>query len=330
MTHCGLDGLEEKKIHLIPYSVEEIQQQADTVPYGVKVLEAPEIWNKGEKGEGIVVAICDTGIDLNHPDLKDRIIGGKNFTSEGSADDFHDGNGHGTHVAGIIAASQNGSGVVGVAPEVKLLIIKVLESDGSGSYSGIINGINYATNWRGKNGEKVRIINMSLGGPSDVKELHDAVINAVNHDIAVVVASGNEGDSKEETYEYGYPALYNEVIEVAASDENNKLASFSNNNLEVDVIAPGVNILSTYMGSKYAKLSGTSMATPHVSGAIALLIKMGEKQFNRTLTEAEIYALLVKNTVPIGFRASSEGHGLVRLDYMRKVRDLVTFIETNF
>jgi major intracellular serine protease len=322
--------LNDRKARLIPFKVQSVEQKADTLPYGIETIEAPYLWDKGIKGEGIVVAILDTGIDLTHPDLKDNIIGGKNFTDEGSEDDFHDENGHGTHVAGTIGATVNGSGVIGVAPNCKLLIIKVLGKDGGGSYSGIIDGIKYATNWQGENSEKVRIMSMSLGGSDDVPELHEAIRDAVRRDIAVVVASGNEGDNNENTFEFGYPALYNECIEVAASDEKNKLAKFSNNNLQVDVIAPGVNVLSTYMGGEFAKLSGTSMATPHVTGALALLLCQGEQYFQRRLTESEMYALLVKHTVSLGLKPSSEGHGLVRLGYTSKIRTLSNFISKTF
>lgn len=310
----------KKDIHLIPFKIESIQSQADEIPYGVKALEAPQVWERGEKGKGIVIAIIDTGIDRNHPDLKDRIIGGRNFTNEGPPEDFSDANGHGTHVAGTICASENGTGVVGIAPEADLLILKVLGTDGSGSYDWIINAINYATNWRGASGEKVRIMNMSLGGSTDLPELHEAIKNAVNNDIVVVVASGNEGDSNEQSFEFGYPAMYNECIEVSAHDENYGLAYFANNNLLVDVIASGVSVLSTYPNSSYARLSGTSMATPHVTGAIALLINLGEKQFQRKLLECEIYAHMAKNTLPIGYLTSSEGHGVIKLDYLENVR----------
>src|SRR5687767_6595665 len=110
-------NLQEKAIHLIPFKVEAIQSIADEIPYGVKSIEAPKVWKRGEMGEGIVVAIIDTGIDRNHPDLKDRIIDGRNFTSEGGPEDYQDLNGHGTHVAGTIGASENQSGVLGVAPK---------------------------------------------------------------------------------------------------------------------------------------------------------------------------------------------------------------------
>jgi major intracellular serine protease len=309
----------DQQMKLVPFKIEAVQESVNEIPWGVTQLEAPEIWANDEKGNGIVVAICDTGIDINHPDLKDQIIGGRNFTNEGSQDDFSDGNGHGTHVAGIIAAQENDSGVVGVAPEAKLLICKVLNSEGSGDYSGIVNGIKWATNWRGKNGERVRVINMSLGGTYNDPHLYKAILNACAAGILVVVASGNEGDADPTTYnDISYPALYNECITVAACDENKKLAYFSNEHLQVDIIAAGVNVTSTYPTSKYATLSGTSMATPHVSGALALVIKIGEKQFKRELTESEIFALLTKCCCSLGYEKSSEGNGLPELSQIYK------------
>lgn len=305
--------MKEQTMNLIPFTVESVQAENNEIPFGVSMLQAPELWAKGEKGSGIVVAICDTGIDREHPDLKNQIIGGRNFTGEGSKDDYSDGNGHGTHVAGTIAAQENGMGVVGIAPEAKLLICKVLNSEGSGSYQSIIDGIRYATKWKGKNGEKVRIINMSLGGTYNDSHLYEAILEAVAAGIMVVVASGNEGDANPSTYEYGYPALYNECITVAACDQYKQLAYFSNEHLQVDIIAPGVKIPSTYPKSQYAVLSGTSMATPHVAGALALIIAIGEKQFKRVLTESEIFALLAKCCCSLGYEKSSEGNGLPEL-----------------
>lgn len=306
------------KMKLFPFKIESVQDSYSEIPWGVNQLQAPEIWANGAKGEGIVVAICDTGIDRNHPDLKDQIIGGRNFTNEGSTDDYTDRNSHGTHVAGTIAAAANESGVVGVAPSAKLLICKVLDAEGSGEYSSIIKGIKWATNWRGKNGEKVRIINMSLGGSYNDPRMYKAILEASAAGIMVVVASGNEGDNNPTTYEYGYPALYNECITVAACDENKKLAYFSNEHLQVDVIAAGVNVPSTFPDGKYATISGTSMATPHISGALALVIEIGEKQFKRTLTTQEIFGLLAKCCCSLGYEKSSEGNGLPELTQIYK------------
>jgi major intracellular serine protease len=312
--------MKDQKMKLVPFKIESLQSMTNEIPWGVKQLEAPEIWAKDEKGKGIVVAICDTGIDRNHPDLKDQIIGGRNFTNEGSTDDYSDLNGHGTHVAGTIAAAENESGVVGVAPEAKLLICKVLNSQGSGDYSGIVNGIKWATNWRGPNNEKVRIINMSLGGSYNDPHLYKAILQASAAGIMIVVASGNEGNNYNQPnqFEYSYPALYGECITVAACDENKKLAYFSNEHLQVDIIAAGVDVLSTYPTSQYASLSGTSMATPHVSGALALIIAIGEKQFKRTLTTQEIYGLLAKSSCSLGYEKSSEGNGLPELTQVYK------------
>lgn len=318
----------EKNIRLIPYTVDEKDIEGDTLPWGISMVEAPEIWEKGEKGEGVVIAILDTGIDMNHPDLKDRIIGGRNFTSEGGVNDFHDGNGHGTHVAGTIGASEDGSGVIGIAPKCSLLICKVLGSDGSGSYDGIVNAIDYCTKWKGANGERVRVISMSLGGPEDYPRMHKAIKKAIEHDILVVCAAGNEGDGDEKSMEYGFPGRYNEVIQVAASDENNQLAPFSNNNNEIDVIAPGVQVLSTFPTSTYAKLSGTSMATPHISGILALLINMGERKFQRRLTEGEVYALLVQSCIPLGFEPTSEGHGIPKLAITNQTHKFLKFLSS--
>lgn len=298
------------EMRLIPYTVESLEEAVTYIPYGIEQCEAPEIWQTGERGEGVVIAVLDTGIDMNHHDLKNNIIDGRNFTREGNSKDYTDRNGHGTHCAGTIAASGE---ILGVAPDAKLLIGKVLDRNGSGDYWSIIEGIRYATKWRGKNGEKVRIISMSLGGSEDDPKLEKAILEAAANGILIVVASGNEGDNNEETYEFGYPALYNECITVAACNEQKKLASFSNNHKQVDVIAAGVQVLSTYPQSKYAKLSGTSMATPHVSGMLALLIKLGEKRFKRELTESELYALLTKCCCGLGYEASTEGHGLPNL-----------------
>ncbi|MGA9287912.1 MAG: S8 family peptidase [Anaerobacillus sp.] len=318
------------EVRLIPFEVNEVVQEADALPDGVEMIQAPTIWGKSEKGKGRIIAIVDTGCQLDHPDLQSRIIGGRNFTKnyDSAADRYEDNNGHGTHVAGTIAAVKSEKGVQGVAPEADLLIIKVLDESGSGSYQSIIDGIRYAIDWKGADGERVNVISMSLGGPTDLPELHDVIKDAVNQNISVVCAAGNEGDAREDTAEFAYPGAYNEVIEVGAVSFERTLAPFSNTNNEIDLIAPGVDILSTYLGGKYAVLSGTSMAAPHVSGALALLMNVAEKEFDRKFSEAEIYAQLIKRTVPIGCSKQAEGNGLLALGLIEQLDSLFNVYTT--
>ncbi|MEH7549189.1 MULTISPECIES: S8 family peptidase [Bacillaceae] len=307
----------ERKMHLIPYQFIAHIEEVTEVPKGVDMIQAPKAWEK-TKGKGMTIAILDTGCDLTHPDLKERIIGGRNFTNDdnGNKDVYRDYNGHGTHVAGTMAATQNQRGVVGVAPEANLLIVKVLDKNGSGQYDWIINGIYYAIE------QQADIISMSLGGPEDVSELHEAIQKAVEHNILVVCAAGNEGDGQDATNEFDYPGSYNEVISVGAVNLDRRISDFSNSNNEVDLVAPGETILSTYLNGKFATLSGTSMATPHVSGALALIKVLANQSFERELTVPELYAQLIKRTVPLGHSPKLEGNGMVYLtavDYLTEI-----------
>lgn len=306
------------EVKVIPYKVEQVVQMANEVPTGIQQIQAPALWNKS-KGKGIKVAILDTGCDTTHPDLQERIIGGYNFTDDDNSnpDIYSDYNGHGTHVAGTIGAVENSIGVAGAAPEVSLLIVKVLNGQGSGQYDWIANGIHYAIE------QKVDIISMSLGGPDDVQALHDAVKRAVDNQILVVCAAGNEGDGRDTTEELGYPAAYNEVISVGSVDFTRNSSEFSNSNREVDLAAPGENILSTYMGGQYARLSGTSMAAPHVTGGLALIKAIAVQEFDRQLTEPELYAQLIKRTVPLGFSPKLEGNGLLYLTAPEKLAEAI-------
>lgn len=295
-------------VRVIPYEVIQESEETNEIPKGVELIQAPKVWSK-TKGYGCTVAVLDTGCDLTHSDLQEQIIGGKNFTNDdqGNPDIYQDYNGHGTHVCGTIAAQENNAGVIGVAPEAKLLIVKVLNKAGSGQYSWIINGIHYAIE------QKVDIISMSLGGPANVPELHAAIQAAVDNNILVVCAAGNEGDGDDSTNEFAYPAAYNEVISVGAINLERGSSDFTNSNNEVDVVAPGEKILSTYLNGKYAILSGTSMSAPHVAGSLALIKNESNRLFDRTLSEPELYAQLIKRTIPLGNSPKLEGNGLVFL-----------------
>ncbi len=278
--------------------------------WGLDMINAPEVWEEGFTGEGIVVAVIDTGVDYNHSDLDDNIwvnsgeIAGNGLDddSNGYVDDFRgwdfvDGDNdsmdlasHGTHVAGTIAAENNDFGVTGVAYDALIMPVRVFDADGYGSWSDIAAGITYAA----ANGADV--INLSLGGgTSIVDEVAVAVEYAAGLGSVVVMASGNEYASQP-----GFPAnLANEWgIAVGAVDSTKTLADFSNDagSIPLDyVVAPGVNIWSTTPGDAYEYLSGTSMATPHVAGVAALIFSA-----NPNLTANEVENIITATADPTG------------------------------
>ena len=223
-------------------------QPAEVVPWGVEYMN--DLTSDGDNtGAGIKVGIIDTGIDVDHPDLNGNIKGGYNATSKKKS--FDDDNGHGTHVAGIIAAVDNDIGVVGVAPDAELYAVKALDSTGNGYISDVIEGIEWCI------ANNIDIINMSISIEADSNALHETVIEAYCSGIIMVAAAGNNyGDNCE------FPAAYDEVIGVGALDINVEIAMFSAKN-GVDVWAPGVEIFSTYYEDTYLTMNGTSMAAPH-------------------------------------------------------------------
>ena len=234
--------------------------------YKVKAANAfTSAWNTAKSDPSVKVAILDTGIDQDHPDLSGKIVSQQNCTTSPTVDDLY---GHGTHVAGIAAAAtNNGVGVAGLGYNATLMNAKVLGDNGSGYYSWIADCLVWAAN----NGAKV--INMSLGGPSKSLTLEQAINYAWNKGVAVVAAAGNSGNSSPT-----YPAYYKNVIAVAATDSNDAKPGWSSFGTWVDVAAPGVNIWSTFPNhpntlgkTNYDFGSGTSMATPHVAGLAALV-----------------------------------------------------------
>jgi len=233
-------------------------QPAEVLPWGVDRIDAEKVWPLGNTADPIKVGVVDTGISNKHPDLLANVKGGVNTINPLKS--WNDDNGHGSHVAGIIAALDNDIGVIGVGPAIDLYAIKVLGANGSGYLSDVIEGIDWAI------AHNMQVINMSLGTSSDIQSFHDAVASAKNAGIVVVAAAGNSGGA------VSFPAAYPEAIAVSATDENNVLASWSSRGPEVDLAAPGVNIYSTYKGTGYATLSGTSMAAPHVAGSAALVL----------------------------------------------------------
>lgn len=280
----------------------------------LELIKAKELWKETEKGEGIVTAVLDSGVD-NHSDLKNNIIGGYNFTEDDSSDpnNYKDYIGHGTHVSGIIASSENKNGVVGIAPNSKLLILKVINKNGYGNFQNLINAIQYAMNWVGPNGEKISIINMSLGGNRSNEELHRSIKQARAKGIVLVAAAGNEGDGDSDTIEISYPGFYKEVIQVGSFSKTHTPSKFSNSNVNIDFVGPGENILSTHLNNNYVELSGTSMAAPFVSGAAALIIKT-LKNIDSHLVPMYVYQYLLQHALKLpDYPLNQVGNGFIQL-----------------
>jgi thermitase len=230
-------------------------------------IDAPEGWQAAGLSSwpatgGARIAVVDTGIDLTHPDLSGQTVACASSLDLDLLDECADDNGHGTHVAGTIAAkANNGIGVVGVAFNADLVVCKALDEFGSGSIADVANCIDWAAS------QGAKVISMSLVGP-DNTTIQQAVANAWNdgNGAVIVAAAGNDGDDT--VY---YPAGYPEVVSVAATDNSDARAGFSNANPDVEIAAPGVDILSTSLGGGYETKSGTSMATPHVAAVAGVL-----------------------------------------------------------
>lgn len=257
-----------------------------TKQWALPKIKAPEAWDITKGNNNIKIAILDTGIDLTHPDLANKIINSINFTDSTTTSDMR---GHGTHVAGISAAiTNNGIGVAGVGYDSSIMNVKVLGDGGTGYWSWVSSGITWATD----NGANV--INMSLGGSGGSSTLESAVNYAWNKGVVVVAAAGNSA-----TTTPMYPAYYKNSIAVAATDSTDKLASFSNYGDWVDVAAPGVSIYSTYKDGAYASLSGTSMASPHVAGLAGLLFAITPDKNGNGFKNDEVRFLIESTTDPI-------------------------------
>lgn len=302
------------RIALKPYKIQSYKKQQQYPTSSIDIIKARDVWEQSNKGQGVVVAIIDTGVDTTHPDLIDKIIGGYNFSSDdgGNKKIYTDYNGHGTHVAGIIAAENKEMGVVGVAPNCKLLILKILNRFGKGSYNGLISALQYIKKWRGPNGEKVQVINLSLGGPTHKDELYTVIKELHTLGIVIVAAAGNEGDGLSTTEEISFPGFYKETLSVGSVNQQLAPSIFSESHLNIDFVAPGEGILSTHLNGEYVKLNGTSMATPHVSGATALALQL-IKPCAPPLIPAQVKYYFSKNALKLDFPINLVGNGLIQL-----------------
>ena len=265
----------------------------DFYPWGVERVDADVVHDHDVAGTGASVAILDTGIDPGHPDLSPNLGTGACAVDCDGSPNWTDRHGHGTHVAGTVAAAQRDAGVIGVAHEAILHAVKVLGDDGGGSASSIAAGIE----WSADQGHDV--INMSLGtGYSSL--IDDACTYAWNRDVVIVNSAGNNGS-------YGsmsYPSTHDDVIAVSATDSGDNLASFSSYGPDVDFAAPGVDVWSTHLNGGFEQMSGTSMAAPHVAG-VASMLKAGGND------NATTWNAMSNAAEDIGLPSYQQGDGLV-------------------
>ncbi|YCI07138.1 S8 family peptidase (plasmid) [Ensifer sp. D2-11] len=288
------------------YGMEEIEfREADAsllaettgehIPWGIDQIGARAAWRRGYTGQGVFVAVVDTGISP-HIDLAEPVRGATLIPGSNSYNDDH---GHGTHVAGTIAAlKENSRGVVGVAPGARLLAVKVLARDGFSRGDSVAHGVTWAAN----NG--ARVINLSLGSRAASNSLRRAVVYARSRNVIICAAAGNDYGAP-----VSYPAAFDDAcIAVAATDRENRRAPFSNRGPQVDLSAPGVLIRSTHLGNGYREMNGTSMATPHVSGVAAIVLSQ-----HPDLTPLALQRHLEATTTRLG-APDQYGRGLVHAE----------------
>ena len=299
------DGLPNKEHRLpvgelTPGQIVILEDAGDAADWGHASLDVPAAW-KVTKGKGIKVAVLDTGVDHEHRDLKNQIIASKDFTGSRSGDS--DVQGHGSHCHGVVGAEENGVGMVGVAPECKLINGKVLGDRGSGLSTGIAAGIDWAVE------QGADVISMSLGSDTPDSRIHAAIKRAHAKGVIVVCAAGNEGPGKDTI---GYPGGHPESVCVGAVDDRDNLADFSSRGPQMHVAAPGVNVRSCYPGDRFAVMSGTSMATPYVAGTAALWCAAHpevKKTDRPTAFKAALQA--TSRDLPPAGRDTGSGFGLV-------------------
>ncbi len=295
------------------------QIQADEIPWGIARINAINAQSAGFNGNGIKVAVLDSGIDYNHPDLKANYLGGYNFVNYDN--DPMDDYGHGTHVAGTVAASSNGVGILGAAPDTGLYAVKIGDKYGV-LWSDLIAGIDWAVD------NNADVITMSLGGPSFSPTLQNACNNAYSKGVVLVGAAGNSGGA------VVYPAAYDTVIAVSAIDSTNTKTSWSFYGPQVEFAAPGSIIKSTMPGGLYGYNSGTSMATPHVTGAVALLMSTDiagtvyDTNSNGKWDPAEVRSRLQSTATDLGASGKDNYYGYGLVNAYAAVEDFVP-IEDN-
>lgn len=258
---------QDQTCSLFPYEREDVlilQEAAQVYGWGISAFDMPEAW-KLSQGEGVTVAVLDTGCDLEHPDLLENLVPGANMINPKLPP--KDDNGHGSHVTGIICASNNDIGMVGVAPKCKVMPVKVLDKKGNGSLSVVAKGVRWAAD------HGADIISMSLGAPKPLQSVRKAIKHAAKKNVVTFVAAGNAGKTKD----VFFPARYPETLAIGSIDESFDRSNFSNTGKNLDFMAPGGKIFSTVPPQWYAIQQGTSMACPFAVGVAALVLSYARK-----------------------------------------------------
>lgn len=292
------------RIHTHTHGARDSAGRPEHIPWGVRRIRAPKAW-KYATGQMVKVAVIDTGVDFNHPDLKHALAHGVNLLQRGTLP--WDDNGHGTHISGTIAAAAAGSqGIWGTAPGTVIVPVKAFDRNGTAYISDIIEGIE----WCMRHG--IRLINMSFGMKHSSRAFREAVRNASRRGAIIVASAGNDGKRKGRL---DYPAQYPAAIAVGSTARKGRIAHFSNRSGRVQLYAPGKKIMSTWLNKGYAVLSGTSMSTSHVSGAIALALSV-----NPQLSAKRIRKLIYKTGRPLNGKRTG---GMREVDAFRLIRALV-------
>lgn len=296
-----------KEARLLPHIMEPVHGLDPNIgqfyPWNIKLFDIQKAW-RFSKGAGVVVAVLDTGCDLLHEDLADSFVPGYNFVDNSTTP--IDKNGHGTHVAGTIAASDNNRGIVGIAPEAKIMPLKCLGDNGAGSSRWIASAIRYAAD----NGAD--IISMSLGMGSVSNAIESAMKHAKSKGCLIFSAAGNSGNN----VDVQFPANSSYTISIGAVDKKLHVCNFSCSGETLDFLAPGQDIISCTPNNTYSKTSGTSMATPFASGCAALFLSLKKKKFSKE----EIISEFAENALPLDDprykgRENYEANGIIRPKY---------------
>ncbi|TXK75434.1 S8 family serine peptidase [Paenibacillus sp. N3.4] len=289
-----------------------VSKAGDIVPVNLKQIHVPEVHDLGNDGTGVKVAVLDTGVNTKLSEL--HVSGGISLVPNDAT--LGDTNGHGTFVAGILAAHKDNQGFVGVAPNVSLYDVKVLDGNGNGAYSQVIQGIDWAIE------NHMDVVSMSFTGGNYSAALEEATQLAYSNGILLVAATGNDG-----TNNVSYPAKFSSVIGVGAVDGDNQLASFSNTGAEVELVAPGVRIQGLSLNNTYTSLSGTSISVPQVAGVAALI-----KYAHPTYSNQDIRKVMNESATSLGDK-TKYGNGLVNaakaLQVPEQVNDRTTPVTTN-